>query len=861
MYITVIDNNHKQVDVTNNVISVVEILTGPIGATGTLPTSGSWDFTGSINVSGSVNANRFSGSFFGNGNGIFTGTFSGSATTTLQQTTDNGNSTTNSITSSGGFFGTASYASNSDLLDGKDSTTFNTTSSFNNFTSSYSTDSASFDSRILNVSSSVTLLSSQTSSYVLNSQTSSMSVLSASYSSTSSYVLLAQSSSYLTGSQSTLLINNSSTGIISFGGLSINTDTTKFDVGVVKGWFIDNFTNPTNPTYLYKEFQSQSALTTTFISSSTVTYVGINSLGSIQQSLTKFDPTQHHNVIPLGILVHINLSVITSVTSMPNITNDVALQLRDLTYGLHIFNVDGNVHSPNGVNLKIDKSSGNLFRYGANYINQPQNPHIVPLSASLQTVFQYRLSNGGIIGGNLTDINPNIYENPLGFTSSLAPNKFTIQRIYNLSEGITRIQLGQNFYVNMSTAIDALGHGTDTFTEDTDFTNNGLLRCYLIVKQGTTDLSNTSDALFLIAPKFPGGAGVGGLSVSSLQKAYDNSINPEILTNSTLGAVSIRRGSTADTDNVLEILNISSSIKASITGEGSIYASGGFTGSLLGTSTTASYVYLAQSASYYGGSVVSASYALTASYSLNGGGGGTTTGSFTGSFTGSLQGSASYALTASYAINSAGGGPGYWATVAGTPVRVGNTSFTITDTTNANLYDLLYSRTTVLKWTDTGVTKLGMVVSAVYAANAVTITIVGDTLTATATMSTFTYSHEKCVPKVFAIAGTIATGTDLTGKYKAPCAMKVFGADGLHGTAGTTNATTYDINKNGTTMFTAKLSIASAATVGDGFTANDSTTLDLDDIISVDCDSVSTTAPVDVYIYLFTFPLNNIYLT
>jgi hypothetical protein len=49
----------------------------------------------------------------------------------------------------------------------------------------------------------------------------------------------------------------------------------------------------------------------------------------------------------------------------------------------------------------------------------------------------------------------------------------------------------------------------------------------------------------------------------------------------------------------------------------------------------------------------SSSYALTASYAMNGGGGGgTTTGSFTGSFTGSLNGTASYALTASLLLGS-----------------------------------------------------------------------------------------------------------------------------------------------------------------------------------------------------------------
>jgi hypothetical protein len=70
---------------------------------------------------------------------------------------------------SGSFFGdgsgltglvSSSYALNSELLDGRDSTTFTSTSSFNSFTSSYYTDSASFDTRITNNSSSISLLSS-----------------------------------------------------------------------------------------------------------------------------------------------------------------------------------------------------------------------------------------------------------------------------------------------------------------------------------------------------------------------------------------------------------------------------------------------------------------------------------------------------------------------------------------------------------------------------------------------------------------------------------------------------------------------------------------------------------------------------
>jgi hypothetical protein len=54
----------------------------------------------------------------------------------------------------------------------------------------------------------------------------------------------------------------------------------------------------------------------------------------------------------------------------------------------------------------------------------------------------------------------------------------------------------------------------------------------------------------------------------TLQHAYDNSTTPEILTNSTLGAVSFKRGSGADTDDVIEVLDGAGAQKASVKGNG-----------------------------------------------------------------------------------------------------------------------------------------------------------------------------------------------------------------------------------------------------------------------------------------------------
>jgi hypothetical protein len=136
----------------------------------------------------------------------------------------------------------------------------------------------------------------------------------------------------------------------------------------------------------------------------------------------------------------------------------------------------------------------------------------------------------------------------------------------------------------------------------------------------------------------------------------------------------------------------------------------------------------------------------------------------------------------------------------------------------------------------------------------------GDVLSGTATMSSFKYALEKADKVTLAQAGTIIVTTDIGRKWKADKPYRIFGADGLHGTAGTTNATTYDINKNGTTFMTTKLSIASGATVGNGYTADDNTSFALDDVMTFDCDSVSTTAPIDIYIDVFIFPTYNQYL-
>ena len=164
--------------------------------------------SGSYSITGS-----FSGSFFGNGTGLFTGSFSGSVSSNLQEITDNGATTTNAITASGlqtSILTVDTQTSISGTLDITGSAQLNnspivTEAILYPFTASYYVDSASFDTRILNNSSSIDLLSGS---------------------------FIAFSGSYLTDSSSfdtRILANSSSISLLSGSYL---TDSASFDVRI-----------------------------------------------------------------------------------------------------------------------------------------------------------------------------------------------------------------------------------------------------------------------------------------------------------------------------------------------------------------------------------------------------------------------------------------------------------------------------------------------------------------------------------------------------------------------------------------------------------------------------------------------------
>lgn len=203
-----------------------------------------------------------------------------------------------------------------------------------------------------------------------------------------------------------------------------------------------------------------------------------------------------------------------------------------------------------------------------------------------------------------------------------------------------------------------------------------------------------------------------------------------------------------------------------------------------------------------------------------------------------------------------------WKTVPGTPTRVSDTQFTITDTANANLYNLLFKKGVILKWDESGTFQTAMVISSSYASNVVTINLVGDSLTAGFTL--MKYYMDMIMVKDFIIPGNLAALTDMARTWFVEMGVYILSADLNVKTAGTgSGANTLDINVSGSTKFTTKPTLAASATSDlDNVADSPSTEVAAEAPVTIDVDAVTATTPAaEAYIRLYYYPTSWRYRT
>jgi hypothetical protein len=273
---------------------------------------------------------------------------------------------------------------------------------------------------------------------------------------------------------------------------------TTFYVAPVRGWIVDDTSNPLSPQILYV-FYTGGTHTDNYVNSSYETYIYLTSAATINQSPIILTPEQRRQNIFLGKVGHPEKTAINLVFSQPDFVLSPLAQLRDMFVPINLIN-SGVYPSPNGSNLNFNTSAGDLYGLGINFAVNTLAPDTLVVSGTSPCTFQYRTQTGGTVT-NTTTINPTLYD--VGGATATVPNPAstaTNQRIYLLQNGVFRVQYGQKTYTNLAAAI--AGISTESFTVFPNFINNAILIGILSVTKGATNLSDSSQARFLLASKF-----------------------------------------------------------------------------------------------------------------------------------------------------------------------------------------------------------------------------------------------------------------------------------------------------------------------------------------------------------------------
>lgn len=294
-----------------------------------------------------------------------------------------------------------------------------------------------------------------------------------------------------------------------FGGeLTVNgTNPATFDISAGVGIYVDNFTSSTKPEKHIVVFGPTVGVPITNITTQPFTRIAIDKHGDVVQI---FSITRElvRDVFILGEVQHESgtaISNISEFTSVPSV--GIASSLFDLASVIGDINIYGNEFKPNGNNLKIDKTIGEVFTLWFNAKSNIKDPSKISHAAQTQTsfVYTYRNGTGGfVVDPGKTDIIATRYDDG---TPSIGPipngvvlnNRYQIQRVYLGQSSTVIIQYGQALYTTIESA--ELGISTEEFARNPAL-DDVLLRGWIIVKGSATNLSDPLQARFIEADKF-----------------------------------------------------------------------------------------------------------------------------------------------------------------------------------------------------------------------------------------------------------------------------------------------------------------------------------------------------------------------
>lgn len=300
---------------------------------------------------------------------------------------------------------------------------------------------------------------------------------------------------------------NLSTGIVYGARLTVNgLNPAAIDIPDTVGYVVNHTTDPIRPTTTRVHIPPQTVALVGASLTRTVTFWLVNAAGTIIQQGTEPTAAERRDNIVLGATAFDTVGgVIFELVSTPQILSQGRNQFLDLAESLGNFNVSGNAITPNGANMQLDTTSGELFSPGWGYFNDPKNPHIAPTAAQTQMQWRYGLRNTVSFPPLTTIVDAARYDNAGVLTLvGGGGNRATVQRVFKFASTApfsqTTIQYGQAVFATLTDAINSIG--TTDYIVNPQFAVVGTLVAWIAVIHTATNLSDPAQCRIVPAGKF-----------------------------------------------------------------------------------------------------------------------------------------------------------------------------------------------------------------------------------------------------------------------------------------------------------------------------------------------------------------------
>jgi len=328
------------------------------------------------------------------------------------------------------------------------------------------------------------------------------------------------------------------TGIVNgCGEVVLNTDISKLDI--TEGVYYIQGTR-----YVYA---GDTAISPTIGGGDSSTFVGLNSSGLVYSG-TKWTSNQKQTILPLARLQSVQGSsgpgsdLISPVDERYIISETGYLQRIWQEEVIGALYSSGGTYVESSTALQIDQLSGVLYTAQRNRIS-------VPSSGNITAKAVYHVSGTVTVQTDATVTLPKYYDNGTDIVA-LSVNKWATHTLLKTPKEDDNFFLiyGDAQYGSQAEA-EAAPINYSVFTSQA---TSGLIAvANFAIRGGSTNIESIID----FRPRIVGAGATSTTSLTTLQAAYDNSSNPEIVVDTTRGGFTIRDSSTPIGENLLEVEN------------------------------------------------------------------------------------------------------------------------------------------------------------------------------------------------------------------------------------------------------------------------------------------------------------------